>query len=711
MPKLLLLVVITAITVAFFAFDLKQFLSLEQLKNSQVAFQAYYHAHPRLTLLGFFALYVAVAALSLPGTTLLTLAGGALFGLEVGMVVISFASSVGATAAFLVSRYLMRDYVQSTFADKLRSANEGIRQDGAFYLFSLRIIPLFPFFMVNVVMGLTPLSPLTFYWVSQLGMLPGTFVYVNAGTQISHISSVSAILSMKLLFSFALLGIFPLLAKKTLEKLKGRKGTRKYSRPRSYDYNLVVIGAGSAGLVTAYIAVAVKAKVALIEKDKMGGDCLNTGCVPSKALLRSARILSYAKHPKDFGFKSGHFEFEFGEVMERIQRVINKIAPHDTVERYSQLGVDCLQGTAKITSPFTIEVDGRTLTTKSIVIATGAKPIVPSLEGIEKVHYLTSESIWSLRVQPKKLAILGGGPLGCEIAQCFTRLGTQVTLVQKASHLLPREDDEISDFIQSRFQEEGVTTLTQHLATSVSVEGNQKLLLCKNEKTGQEHRVEFDELLIGTGRKPNVSGFGLEELGVRLAPQGTIEVDDFLRTNYPNIYVCGDVAGPYQFTHFGAHQAWYAAVNALFAPWVNYRADYRVIPWVTYTDPEIARVGLNEKEAGEKNIPYEVTRYSLEELDRAITDEQAYGIIKVLTVPGKDKILGVTSVGAHAGEYFIEFVSAMKHGYGLSKILGTIHPYPTLAEANKYVAGVWKKNHAPQNLLRWAKRFHDWRRL
>jgi dihydrolipoamide dehydrogenase len=708
LPKLLVVGVLGGIAVAFFAFDLKQYLSLEYLKAQQGNFRAFYETNRFMTLGAFFAVYVVTTALSLPGAAILTLAAGALFGVATGTVVVSFASSLGATCAFLASRFLMRDYVQSKFGDKLRAINEGIKKEGSFYLFTLRLIPLFPFFVINLVMGLTPVSALRFYWVSQLGMLPGTLVFVNAGTQLSQITSLKGILSGKILFSFVLLGVFPLVAKKVIDRARRSKTTKKYPVPRHYDYNLVVIGAGSAGLVTSYIAAAVKAKVALIEKHKMGGDCLNTGCVPSKALIRSAKILAYAKRAREFGFKSGKFEFEFSEIMERVQRVIQKVAPHDSVERYTQLGVDCIEGTAKITSPYTVEVGGRTLTTKNIVVATGGRPAVPPLPGIEKINYLTSDNIWELRTQPKKMVVLGGGPIGSEIAQCFARFGTEVTIVQGASRVLPREDDEVADLIMNRFREEGITLLLDHKAKSFKVEGNKKFLIC--EKNGQETAVEFDEILIGAGRKANVTGFGLEDLGVKIAPSGTVEIDEFLRTNYPNIYVCGDVAGPYQFTHFSAHQAWYAAVNALFSPLVNYKADYRVIPWVTYTDPEVARVGLNEKEAKEKNIPYEVSVYGLDDLDRAIAEEEDHGFVKVLTVPGKDKILGVTVVGSHAGDYFIEFVAAMKHGYGLNKILGTIHPYPTFSEANKYVAGVWKKNHAPEKLLGYVKRYHEWRR-
>jgi dihydrolipoamide dehydrogenase len=489
-------------------------------------------------------------------------------------------------------------------------------------------------------------------------------------------------------------------------------------KPNKFDYNLAVIGGGSAGLVSAYIAAAVRAKVVLVEKHKMGGDCLNTGCVPSKALIRSAKMLSYAKRAKDFGFKKTEIEFDFADVMERVQRVVKKVEPHDSVERYTDLGVEVKQAEAKLISPYEIEVctpqnsgsnsQCERITAKNIIIATGARPAVPPMPGLDKIDYLTSDTIWDLREQPKRLLVLGGGPIGCELAQCFQRLGCEVTLVQRGARIMDREDAEISAMVAKNFREEGMRVLTGHSALRFEADGGQQFIVCEHQD--REVRVGFDRVLVALGRKPNTSGFGLEVLDIKLAKRGTIEADKFLRTNYPNIYVCGDVTGPYQFTHTAAHQAWYAAVNALFSPLKSFRVDYSVIPWTTFTDPEVARVGLNEQEAKEKGIAYEVSTYGIDDLDRAIADSEDHGVVKVLTVPGKDKILGVTIVGNHAGDLIAEFVLAMKHGLGLNKILGTIHIYPTMAEANKYVAGVWKKAHKPEKLLAWVERFHTWRR-
>jgi len=706
--RLIVVALLLLLVGTFFAFDLGRFLTLEYLQAQRGELLALYNNNPATFIGAYMALYIAVTALSLPGATIMTLAGAAVFGLAVGTVVVSFASTIGATLAFLVARFLLRDYVQNRFAEKLRAINTGIEKDGPFYLFTLRLIPLFPFFMINLLMGLTSIKTWKYFLVSQIGMLPGTLVFVNAGDQLASLESLSGILSPGLLLSFVLLGLFPLLAKKLVEWVKARKVMRGYKKPKCFDYNLVVIGGGSAGLVSAYIAAAVKAKVVLIERHKMGGDCLNTGCVPSKALLRSAKMVAYAKRAEEFGFKKNEVEFEFSEVMERVQRVIKKVEPHDSVERYTELGVECVSGDATILTPYEVEVDGRVITARNIIVATGARPLVPQLPGLEGGEYHTSDTIWELREQPKRLLVLGGGPIGCELAQAFQRLGTQVTLVQRPERILPREDVEVSAVVAERFVDEGVELLTAHSARRIEQRDGERVVIC--EHRGEERALPFDQLLIALGRQANVQGFGLEQLGVTLTPRGTVEADPFLRTNFPNIYVCGDVTGPYQFTHTAAHQAWYAAVNALFSPLKRFRVDYSVIPWATYTDPEVARVGLNELEAQERSIDYELTNYGIDDLDRAIADSEEHGLVKVLTVPGKDKILGVTIVGSHAGDLIAEFVMAMKHGLGLNKILGTIHIYPTLAEANKYVAGNWKKAHKPETLLRWVERFHSWRR-
>ncbi|HUW36605.1 MAG TPA: FAD-dependent oxidoreductase [Rhodocyclaceae bacterium] len=706
----IVLALVAALTL-FFALGLGRLLSLDALKSDQANLFAWGAAHLGVAVALFFSAYVAMAMLSLPGAAIMTIAAGAFFGLGWGTLIVSFASSIGATLAFLVSRFLLRDWLMRRFGQRLQTIDEGIRREGAFFLFALRLVPIFPFFLVNLLFGLTAMPVRSFYPVSQLGMLAGTLAYVNAGTQLARIDSLSDIRSPGLLAALVLLGVLPLIARKLVEMARVNKVYAPWKRPRRFDRNLVVIGGGSAGLVTSYIAAAVRAKVTLIEKHRMGGDCLNTGCVPSKALIRSARLLSHIARAAEFGIDGARAEFSFARVMERVQRVVQTVAPHDSVARYTELGVDVIEGSARIVSPWEVEVtrkDGvsERLSTRAIVIAAGAQPFVPPIPGIEQVAYLTSDTVWNLRELPRRLLVLGGGPIGCELAQAFARFGSRVTQVEMAPRLMIREDPEVSELVTQRFRAEGIAVLTDHRATRFLIENGEKILVAEHQ--GRELRIAFDQVLVSVGRVANLSGYGLEELGI--AATRTVETNAFLQTKFPNIYAAGDVAGPFQFTHTAAHQAWYAAVNALFAPFKKFKADYAVIPWATFVEPEVARVGINEQEARQQKIDFEVSRFDLEELDRAIADGEAHGFVKVLTVPGKDRILGVTIVGEHAGELIAEYVLAMKQGIGLNRILGTIHIYPTLAEANKYVAGVWKKAHAPARLLARLGRFHAWRR-
>ncbi len=707
----ILLLVIAAIA-SFFVFDLGRFFDLTYLKSQQQTLVQVWETRPLYAAGVYLVVYIISTALSFPGASTLTLLGGAIFGFVWGTVLTSIASSIGATLAMLGARYLFRDAVRSKFGNRLAAMDEGVEREGSFYLFTLRLVPIFPFFAVNLLMGLTKIPVRTYFWVSQLGMLAGTAVYVNAGTQLAQITSTKGILSPALLGSFVLLGFFPLLAKRVVGMIQARQVYKGWAKPSSFDRNVVVIGAGAAGLVTSYIAAAVKAKVTLVENHKMGGDCLNYGCVPSKALIRSAKLVKQIKHSATYGIAKAQADFDFADVMERVSRVVKTVEPHDSIERYTDLGVDVVQGTATITSPWTVEIKTasgvQTLTTKNIVIATGARPFVPPIPGLDTVTYYTSDTLWELRVKPQRMVVLGGGPIGCELAQSFARLGIEVSLVEMAPRIMIREDDEVSRLVAGSMSHDGVQLLTGHKALRCEKDGHtQRLVVSAN---GQEKAIEFDALLCAVGRVARVEGFGLEALGISVTARKTVDVNGFLQTKYPNIYACGDVAGPYQFTHTAAHQAWYAAVNALFGRFKQFAADYRVIPWTTFTDPEVARVGLSESEAKDKGIPVEITHYGMDDLDRAIADDTAYGFVKVLTVPGKDTILGATIVGEHAGDLLAEFVLAMKHGLGLNKILGTIHTYPTLAEANKYAAGEWKRAHAPQGLLKWVEKYHAWER-
>jgi pyruvate/2-oxoglutarate dehydrogenase complex dihydrolipoamide dehydrogenase (E3) component/uncharacterized membrane protein YdjX (TVP38/TMEM64 family) len=710
--KLLLLVVFAAAVFGYFYFGLNNYLTLDAFKARQADFAMQYAANPALFLGAFFVLYVAVTALSVPGAAILTMAAGALFGLLTGTILVSFASSIGATLAFLSSRYVLRDWVQEKFGSRLEAINDGFERDGAFYLFTLRMIPAFPFFMVNLLMGLTKIRTVTYYWVSQLGMLAGTLVFVNAGTELARIQSTSGLLTPALLGSFLALAIFPWIAKAVIGWLNARKIYKGYKRPKSFDRNLIVIGAGSAGLVASYIAAMVKAKVTLIEAHAMGGDCLNTGCVPSKALIKSAGRAFDVADAGRFGIVTDSLKVDFPAVTARVLDVIKAIEPHDSVERFTGLGVECVSGYAKFLDPWTVEItsatgDQQRLTARDFILATGAAPYIPDLPGLKETAYLTSENLWNAMAKrkavPKRLLILGGGPIGCELAQAFQRLGSRVTLVEMADALLAKEDVDAGALIAQRLTDEGVQLLLGHKA--VRIENGKKLITSSIDGVTA---LPFDDIIIAVGRRARVSGFGLEELG--LVVDGKLANDDYLSTPMPHIRVAGDVAGRQQLTHGASHEAWYAAVNALARPFKSYRADYRVLPRVTYTAPEVAHVGLTESEAAAQNIAFDITRYDLDDLDRAIAESEAYGFVKILTAKGSDRILGATIVGQHAGETIAELVLAMRHNLGLGKVMATIHSYPTWAEANKYAAGQYRLARKPESLLIWAERWFRWRR-
>lgn len=711
--KLLLMLAIAGVVAVFIGLDGHRVLTLENLQANQAALAQWIEQHLLVAVSGYAAIYVLVTALSLPGAVIMTLAGGAFFGNLYGLAAVSIASTVGASLAFLVARFLLRNTLRERYRDTIAKIDRGIEKDGAFYLATLRLVPVFPFFLINLAMGLTGMKLRTYALVSWIAMLPGTFVFVNAGTQLGQIQSTGDIVSADLLLSFALLGLFPLIAKFVVGFIRRRKVYAGWQKPDHFDYNLLVIGAGSAGLVSAYIAAAVKARVALIEKHRMGGDCLNTGCVPSKALIRSARAADTLRHANRYGLESVPVRGSFKTIMNRVREVIAKVEPHDSPERYRKLGVDCISGEASFVSPWELEVkhnDGRTerLTARSIIVATGGKPAMPAIPGLADMQPLTSDNLWELQEQPARLLVLGGGPIGSELAHAFARLGSKVTQVERGDRLLAKEDWDVSALIIKQFVADGIDVRLNHSAVSFCVEDGEKVAWC--EHNGEQVRIPFDQVLVAVGREANTAGLNLEQIGVDTLPNGTVPVEEDMSLRYPNVFACGDVAGPYQFTHAAAHQAWYAAVNGLFGQFRRFRVDYRVMPWVTFTSPEVARVGLSEAEARERGIDYEITRYGLDDLDRAIAESEDYGFIKVLTPPGKDKILGAVVVGAHAGEILAEFTLAMKHGLGLNKILGTIHPYPTWNESAKYAAGEWKRAHAPEGVLKLLEKLHGWRR-
>ena len=692
--------------------DILAQLNLQSLKDNYASLKIYFNNRPFQSSLIYVAIYILVTALSLPGAVILTLAGGAIFGLWWGIILVSFSSTLGATAAFLLTRFFFRNYIRSRFGDKLTTINEGIKKDGAFYLFTLRLIPVFPFFVINVLMALTALKTWTFYWVSQLGMLLGTVIYVNAGTQLATLNSTGDILSIDLIISLCVVGLLPITAKLFIGLIRRKRIYAKWTRPKQFDYNLIVIGGGAAGLVSSYIGAAVNARVALIEKHKMGGDCLNTGCVPSKALIKTAQFLEQARQSKKLGLDKAEVHYEYSDVIKRVQKIIKKIEPHDSQERYTELGVECMQGTATITSPWTVTVDGtngqQEISARSIIVAAGASPVVPHLPNIDQIQYVTSDTIWDMKDLPKKLIVIGGGAIGCELAQAFKRLGSEVILIESENRILIKEDSEVTETIENQLTDEGVTVLTRHRAKGFISEKGTQILVC--DSPNGEVRLTFDVILFAIGRRANINGYGLETIDAISDEDIILPTNDFLETRYPNIYACGDVTGRMQFTHAAAHQAWHAVVNSLFGTFKKFPIDFSAVPWATFTHPEIARVGVNEEEAKMTNLPYEITTYGIDDLDRAITDSEDRGFIRVLTQPGSDKIIGVTIVCEGASEIISEFVLAMKYKLGLNKILATTHIYPTFSEANKYVAGEWKRKNKPERLLKILKIFHQIRR-
>jgi pyruvate/2-oxoglutarate dehydrogenase complex dihydrolipoamide dehydrogenase (E3) component/uncharacterized membrane protein YdjX (TVP38/TMEM64 family) len=706
--KLTLVALLVLAVVSYINLNLGQYLTLEYAQSQLSSIQGYKNENFAQTALIYFVGYVVATSLSIPGAIMITLLGGAIFGVFWGTVLVSFASSIGATMAFLVSRYLLREWVERKFGDYLAPLNKGIEQDGSFYLFTIRMVPLFPFFVVNLLMGLTAIRTTSFYIVSQIGMLTSTVVYLNAGSELSQITSLSGLVSAPVLFSLVLLGVFPLIAKLILNVIQRNKALKKYKKPKQFDANVVVIGAGSAGLVASLITAGAKAKVILIEKHKMGGDCLNTGCVPSKAIIRSGRIMAYIRRAKEFGIDGAQGKIDFSAVMARVQGVIKTIEPHDSVERFTSLGVEIELGDAFIESPYCVKVNDRTITTRSIILATGSQPFVPPIPGLDEIDYLTSDSVWSLDELPKRLLVVGGGPIGCELAQAFSNLGAEVTQVDMADRIMPREDEEVSEIVAKAFREQGIQLLTGHKLLKFGAGDSGDYMEADND--GETVRVEFDKVLLAIGRKANVEGFGLENLGLALTKTGTVEINEYLQTSLPNIFACGDVAGPYQFTHMASFQAWFASLNAMLGGLWRSKTNYNVVPWATFTDPEVARVGLSETEAIERNVAYELTRYEMEHHDRSLADGEAHGFIKILTVPGKDKILGVTIVGHHAGEVIGEFVFAMTHGMGLKKISAVTHIYPTLLEANKFAANAWRSERLPVKCFPLLEKFFAWRR-
>lgn len=693
-------------TICFFWFDLEQYLTLEMIQAKSGALRDQVQAHPWWAGSVFFAAYVALTVMSFPGTVVLTLLAGALFGLVGGTLMVSFASNIGALFAMLISRFLLRDWIQRRFAKQIASINRGLERDGAFYLFSLRLIPLVPFVLLNPALGLTRVSMWTFWWTTQAGMLPGHAIYVGAGRQLARIREISDILSPSLIGTLALLAIFPLAATKLLTLYKARKVYSGWQKPKSFEHNLVVIGGGSGGLTAARIAASMKARVALVERERLGGAALHSGSVPARALMRAANLHHTLRQGGTLGIRM-HTEVDFAEVMRQVRRTLDEAQGQVTAESSKTAGLEMVRGSAQLTSPWSVQVGNRTLCSRAIVIATGSHAIIPPIPGLEEVEPLTCENVWDLQQRPERLLVMGGEANACELAQAFQRLGCQVTLVVEGDMLLASAEPEARQAVTDALCADGVQVLLKVSPQRFEVAESERRLVCSIDE--QNRFLAFDQVLLALGREAHLHDLGLEKLKLSTREDGSLEVDEYLATRYPNIYAVGAVTGPDSSFQSAKHHAWYAAANGLFSGFRRFMVSDRVVPRVAFTSPEIASVGLTEAQAKLAELEYEVTMLDLDSLEAAQMSIGNSGFLKVLTERGRDRIIGVTLVGDGASETLAVFVLAMKHKLGLNKLRRTVHINPTLAEASLAVAEAWRRAHTAKRSQTWAARLHRWR--
>lgn len=683
---------------------------LDDLRATVAAVRARVDAHPAAAA-GLFALaYVAVTALSLPLALWLTLAGGALFGHGIGIPLVALSATAGATLAFLAARHLLRDAVTRRFADRMAAIDRGVARDGWRYLLSLRLVPAIPFFAVNLAMGLTAMPLRSYVVATFVGMLPATAIYVNAGVALGRLRSPSDILTLPAAGSLVLLAALPWVARIGAGVLHRSRPAGRWTRPRRFDRNLIVIGAGAAGLVASLTAATARARVTLVEAGRMGGECLNTGCVPSKALLASARAAEAQRRGPRFGLAPAPVVVDFPAVMRRVAGVIAAIAPHDSAERYRSLGAEVLAGRARLVDPWTVEIalaaGGTTRrSARHIVIATGSAPVVPAIEGLTTTPHVTTDTLWDRLAQmdaaPARMAILGGGAVGVELGQALQRLGSAVTLIEAGPRLLPREDPEAVALVTGRLEAEGVRILTETRALSAAPEGDGARI----ELAGPAGResLRCDLLLVATGRRPRLDGIGLDDLGLDPADPGA----------WPeSLILAGDADGGPQLTHRAGASGWATAMRALAAPFWRPAVPEDGVARVVFTDPELASCGLSEAEARARGLAVETTRFDLGTLDRALADGDGdgEGIVKVLTRAGSDRILGTTIVGPHASDLAGLVVLAMRRRIGLGALQSVPFAYPTYPEALGRTGGQWRLQRLSPRLLGLAQRWNDLRR-
>lgn len=697
----------------------------------------------------FVGLYVVATVLFVPGS-LLTLGAGAVFGVALGSVCVSISATLGATAAFLVGRYLARDAIARKIEkhEKFATIDRAVADEGWKIVLLTRLSPVFPFTLLNYAFGLTRVKLSHYVLASWIGMIPGTVMYVYLGSLVNvgaghrqRTTGEWVLYGVGLLATVTVTVFVTRLARRALAKKIGSTETVQSSKeimsvpsapvlvrpadahnarlvsnvhPPDWQnpspapcYNLVVIGAGTAGLVTAAGAAGLGAKVALVEKSLLGGDCLNVGCVPSKAVIRSGRAVFDAKEAGPFGVRVGKpVEIDFSAVMERMRKLRADLSPHDSAQRFANLGVDVFLGEARFASPDTVEVAGQTLRFKRAVIATGARAVEPPILGLAEAGYLTNETVFNLTQRPARLAVIGGGPIGCELAQAFQRLGSQVSLLHKNAHLLDREDMEAAALVQKAFIREGVAL---HLnATITRVERSAGGKLVYYEAQGKEETLAVDEILAGAGRAPNIEGLNLEAAGVRYDRRKGVLVNDCLQTSNPHIYGAGDVCLAWKFTHAADFSARIVIQNALFLG--RKKASTLTMPWCTYTDPEIAHVGLYERDARERGVEVDTYVREFKEVDRAVLDGEEDGFVKFHVKKGHDEILGATIVARHAGEMISEISVAMAARIGLGKLASVIHPYPTQAEALRQCGDAYNRTRLTPTVKKWMGRWLAWQR-
>ncbi|MBA3536096.1 MAG: FAD-dependent oxidoreductase [Tatlockia sp.] len=692
------LILLLGLLILFFSLRLDKYLTFTSLRENRATLISWTKEHFFMAALLYMSCYTLAVAASVPGAVFLTLAGGFLFGVVFGTVFVIVSATLGATALFFAVRTSFGDWLAKSALSWLGRMREGFQQNAFSYLLMLRLVPLFPFWVVNIVPALLGVDAKTFIITTFFGILPGSIVYVMVGNGLSHVFEANQTPNLGIIFDIKVL--LPLLALAALSfipilyKRVNPKEQKKNPKTNQIKCDLSIIGAGAGGLSVAAVAAQLGLKVVLLESGKMGGDCLNYGCVPSKSLLAAGKIAYQLRHAAQFGISSKGLEIDFKKVMQQVHAVIKVLAKNDSVERFESLGVQVIKAVARFSGVNTLVAQDRVIEARRIVIATGSSPFKPPIPGLEDTPYLTNETIFNLTEQPKHLIVIGGGPIGCELAQAFSMLGSKITLIE-GFNLLPKDDVDCVAILRAQLKAMGIIIHEQAKVLGVEPHAHGGIKVSINQ-AGEKLAIRGSHLLIATGRRANVENLDLEKAGIVYSNKG-IEVNSRLQTSNRRVYALGDVVGPYQFTHMATYQAGIVLRNIAFK--IPAKVDYRAIPWVTYTLPEIAHVGLLAEEAL-KHADIQFTEWSFLENDRAQTEHSLEGKIKIIS-DKKGRVLGVTIVGAHAGELILPWVIAIREKRTLRSFTDAVSPYPTLSEISKRVAGEFYKSKLFSNKTRW----------